>query len=63
MVDVFDPVIQTNKAAIDLLGQSPVVLAIRILVELVGIPKPSRCHSGIMGCSNQLRLHNKVNTA
>ena len=32
MVDVFDPVVKPNKAAIDLFGHGPVVLVVSILV-------------------------------
>lgn len=60
MVDVFDPVVKPNKAAIDLFGHGPVVLAVSILVELVGVPKPA----GSQGCKlwrgHQLRLHDQV---
>jgi len=60
MVDVLDPVIEANEAAIDLFGHGPIVLAVCILVELVGVPKPSGSQRCILGRGHQLRLHDQV---
>ena len=60
MVDVFDPVFQANKAAIDLFGHGLIVLGIGILVELVGIPKPPSSQGRILGRGHQLGLHDQV---
>ena len=60
MVDVLDPVIKTNKAAIDLFGHGPIVLTVCILVELVGVPKPSGSQRSILGRGHQLGLHDQV---
>jgi len=60
MVDVLDPVFQANKATIDLFGHGLVVLAVCILVELVGVPKPSGSQRSILGRGHQLWLHDQV---
>ena len=62
MVDVFDPIVKPYEPAIDLFGQSSVVLAIRILIELVGVPKPSGSQRSILGRGHQVRVGPEVNT-
>ncbi len=62
MVDVFDSVIEANKPAIDLFGHGPIVLAICILVELVGVPKPASSQRSILGRGHQVRVCPEVNT-
>jgi len=60
MVDVFDAVVKPYEPAIDLFGQGSVVLTIRILVELVGVPEPSGSQRSILGRGHQLWLHDQV---
>ena len=60
MVDVFNPIVKPYKPAIDLFGHGPVVLVIRILVELVGVPKPASCQRRILRRGHQLWLHDQV---
>ena len=60
MVDVFDPVIEANKAAIDLFGHGPIVLTVSVLVELVGVPEPSGSQRCILGRGHQFGLHDQV---
>ena len=60
MVDVVDAVVKPYEPAIDLFGHGPVVLAVSILVELVGVPEPSGSESCILGRGHQLGLHDQV---
>ena len=60
MVDMLDPVIEANKAAIDLFGHGFIVLTIRILVQFLDIPKPSGSQRSILGRGHQLWLHDQV---
>ena len=60
MVDVFNAIVKPYEPAIDLFGQGFIVLTIRILVELVGVPKPSGSESRILGRGHQLGLHDQV---
>ena len=62
MVDVFDPVIEANKPTIDLFGHGPIVLAVCILVELVGVPEPSSSQRCILGRGHQVWIGPEVNT-
>ena len=62
MVDMFDPVIEANKPAIDLFGHGFIVLTIRILVQFLDIPKPSGSQSRILWRGHQLWLHDQVHT-
>ena len=57
MVDVFNPIVKPYEPAIDLFGHSPIVLTIRILVELVRVPKPPSSQGRILGRGHQLWLH------
>ena len=60
MVDVFNAVLKPYEPAIDLFGQGFIVLTVSILVELVGVPKPSGSESRILGRGHQLGLHDQV---
>ena len=60
MVDMFDPILQANKPTIDLFGHGFVVLAVSILVEFMGVPKPSGSQSSILRRGHQLWLHEQV---
>ena len=62
MVDVFDAVVKPYEPAIDLFGHGLIVLGIRILVELLDIPKPSSSQRSILGRGHQLWLHDQVHT-
>jgi len=62
MVDVFDAVVKPDEPAIDFFGHGPIVLGIRILVELVSVPKPSGSQRSILGRGHQLWLHDQVHT-
>ena len=62
MVDVFNAVVKANKAAIDLFGHGPVVLTIRILIELVGVPKPAGSQRSILGRGHQVWIGPEINT-
>ena len=60
MVDVFDPIVKPYEATIDLFCHGSVVLVISVLVELVGIPKPSSSQGCILRRGHQLGLHDQV---
>ena len=60
MVDVLDAIIEAYEPAIDLFGHGPIVLAVSVLVELVGVPKPSRSQGCILGRGHQFGLHDQV---
>jgi len=60
MVDVFNAVVKPYEPAIDLFGHGPVVLTVCILVELVGVPKPSGSECCILGRGHQFWLHDQV---
>ena len=62
MVDVMNSVFKTNKPAIDFLGQGLIVFNISILVELVGVPKPSGSQRSILGRGHQVWVGPEVNT-
>ena len=60
MVDVLDPIVKPYEPAIYAFRHGFIVLDIRILVELVGVPKPSGSQRSILGRGHQVWLHDQV---